>query len=418
MFLADVDPADVSSSGWGLLIPAGCPPEILEALSPLLERRQEQAGRLFRILEYRADESAHEFLRRHGARLDSTDPEIVPGYLLIVGGPTTISLDVQALLGIYFAVGRLECDSTEGYANYAAALIRAESAPPPLQRRMSVFVPGTTSSPLAAGAVRRFAEPLLGSVAKKPSWMTELVADGQAAKAALLSLLSRPEPDLLVTLCPGVTFPPHDPRHAGCQGALLCDGHLSAGPRLSVDVPASHYVAAADIPDQADLTGRVIMNVGSFSAGTPQLDALALLMFNEQRFLASEASLSPLVRRLLGHSRAPLAVIGQVDRLAVSGPPDQAWNDLHEFARQLVLRLVRGDRVGFAMMSARAQWPALSARLAELFVDAQAGLPTDDHAMAAIWANKETLRSLVVLGDPAVRFTPSSANADPQESAR
>src|SRR4051812_16670677 len=71
-----VDPTDLGQAGWGLIMPAGADPVILEALGELREHRraQAQAGgsdHYYREFVdghgYRPGESKQDFLRRHGA---------------------------------------------------------------------------------------------------------------------------------------------------------------------------------------------------------------------------------------------------------------------------------------------------------------------------------------------------------------
>ena len=42
------DPNDLKQAGWGVILPAGISPDIVTALKPLLDRRKEQAGDLYK----------------------------------------------------------------------------------------------------------------------------------------------------------------------------------------------------------------------------------------------------------------------------------------------------------------------------------------------------------------------------------
>jgi hypothetical protein len=65
------DPRNLARAGWGVIFASDADGAIEEALAPLLERRQQQAGALFRILRgdagHRPGEEKPAFLARHGA---------------------------------------------------------------------------------------------------------------------------------------------------------------------------------------------------------------------------------------------------------------------------------------------------------------------------------------------------------------
>src|SRR4029434_10615443 len=44
------DPEDLQQAGWGIVLPNDISPEVLTALKPLLDRRQQQAGNLYKEL--------------------------------------------------------------------------------------------------------------------------------------------------------------------------------------------------------------------------------------------------------------------------------------------------------------------------------------------------------------------------------
>ena len=107
------DPNDLKQAGWGVIFPAGISADVVAALKPLLERRQQQAGPLYKeFAGYPAGQSARDWLNRKGVAFSLVDPALgVPLYLLLVGGPKQIPFEFQYLLDSYWNVGRLDFDT-------------------------------------------------------------------------------------------------------------------------------------------------------------------------------------------------------------------------------------------------------------------------------------------------------------------
>jgi hypothetical protein len=80
--VAGVNPEKLDKAGWGVVFAHDTPPAVREALKPLLDRRQEQAGKHYREYwgpnAYRPKESKIDFLARHGAGPGPADPKNVP----------------------------------------------------------------------------------------------------------------------------------------------------------------------------------------------------------------------------------------------------------------------------------------------------------------------------------------------------
>ncbi|MEO7274090.1 MAG: hypothetical protein ABIX28_08410 [Vicinamibacterales bacterium] len=404
MFTPDADPSNLAETGWGIVLPAGESSEtvgVLQALEPLLARRREQAGDRFRVLEYRRGEDAHSFLARYGEQLGAPSLIDVPGYLLLIGAPSHIPFDVQVMLCLYYAVGRLAFDSVEEYASYAAATAQHEDAPERPRHRVVAFAPGAASNPPLDGADACVAESVSRVPRKGPAPQTELVVGPSATRHGLLEALAGGPSDLLFTVTHTLVYPPGHPRQRDRQGSLLC-----APSGSDADTMDDRVLAAADLSDDVDLRGMISVHAGSFCAGTGQVDSLAVQAFKEQHLLAPEALVGPLPRRLLGRARPVLAVIGQIDRLALWGPVEQRWTKLTPLLQDLHIRLIRRNRVGHALSGAAVAWASLSAQLAEALSRISPSRPADEAGIAATWAHKETVRSVVLIGDPAVRLAP------------
>jgi hypothetical protein len=144
------DPARVEEVGWAVMFPADMHPrvreEIKEALQPLLELRQEQAGDLFRLYEggeaYRPGERKDQLCERLGVGPGLVDPREMPFYVLLVGTPEQIPYELQYQLDVMRGVGRLDFGSdVDAYAAYARNVVAAETGAVALPRRAAFFAP-------------------------------------------------------------------------------------------------------------------------------------------------------------------------------------------------------------------------------------------------------------------------------------
>ncbi len=142
-----VRPRNLESAGWGVLFAEDTDPAIKEALRPLLEHRRNLVSRgdSRRYHEYAGtdglwqDESKSRFLARHGIGPGPVNPEKVPYYLLLVGGPEKIPFAFQHQLGVQYAVGRVAFETPEEYEQYALNVVEAETRLEPQARRATFF---------------------------------------------------------------------------------------------------------------------------------------------------------------------------------------------------------------------------------------------------------------------------------------
>ena len=123
------DPNDLKQAGWGIVLPADVPSDVMTALKPLLELRQQQAGSFYKELGgYVPGRSARDWLNGKGVSCAVVDPKKgVPLYLLLVGGPKQIPFEFQYMLDSYWNVGRLDFDTPADYRAYAEAVVAYET---------------------------------------------------------------------------------------------------------------------------------------------------------------------------------------------------------------------------------------------------------------------------------------------------
>jgi hypothetical protein len=418
-----VDTGDLAEAGWGIIFPHDSDPAIEGALAKLIDHRREQAEktdkRRFKIFRgvdgYQPEEKPLEFLVRHGSGYGYADPDELPFYLLLVGDPTEIPFSFQYQLDVQRAVGRIAFDSIEGYEQYARSVVQAEQAEP-RPRTATFFGVRNADDPATNLSATALVAPLAERIGEKcPTWKDGIrtVLGADATKARLGRLLGGDEtPTFLFTASHGMGFPKDHARQHEDQGALLCQDW--PGPKAwrgHGEIPKDFYLAADDIPDDAQLHGTMAFHFACYGAGTPSQNDFAHLKLKEPMEIASAAFVAALPRRLLGHpGGSALAVIGHVERawsysIAWDGDPR-----LNAFIATLQL-LLEGQPVGAALDAFNLQYAELSSLLAEEWKQARFGKVIDEFYVSRLWTADNDARSYVIAGDPAVRLNTSDTPA-------
>jgi hypothetical protein len=360
-----VDPKKLDQSGWAVIFPAEMDAQrrtnIQKALRRLLMRRQEQAGKLFKIYQgaqgYRKGETKDKFLQRHKVGAGAADPEQMPFYVLLIGSPEEIPYEFQYQLDVMRGVGRLDFgDDYDAYARYAESVVMAEEGQVKLPRRAAFFgvkTPGDKATQLSADYL---VEPLYqnlqvcepdNDIKLEAEWqLDKYIGKDQATKAQLKNLLGgdpAQTPALLLTASHGMEFGPGNPKQQiECQGALLCQDWPGPGGSLGPE----HYFAGKDLADDANVAGLIAMFFACYGAGTPKLDQFAAQAFKKRKEIAPSSFIAALPKQLLSHGA--LAVIGHVERawgysfVMPSGDPD------HQAFVTALRKLMNGEPVGLA----------------------------------------------------------------------
>ncbi|NJL27432.1 MAG: hypothetical protein HC897_05825, partial [Thermoanaerobaculia bacterium] len=271
---AGIDTRELANVGWGVVFTHDTPPGVREALAPLLEHRRGQAeavaeGR-YQELTYFPGESKLRFLARYGVGPGFVDPDQMPYYLLLVGGPEAIPFAFQYQLGVQYAVGRIAFDTLDEYARYAAAATAADGRAHRSAPRAVLFGVENPDDPLTRLTVDHLVYPLARRLGDRlAAWRVETVVREQATKARLAELLGGEQtPDLLLTASHGVCFRAGDPSQMPHQGALVCSdwpGPKAWRGRLRED----HFFSGDDLGENARLEGLVSCHFACFTAGTP-----------------------------------------------------------------------------------------------------------------------------------------------------
>lgn len=414
-----VDARDLAQSGWGVIFPPNVDPAMQDALRPLLEFRKAQATKLqnrYREYTYRPDESKNVFLARNGAGPGAVDPDKVPYYLLLVGDPEKIPYAFQYQLDVAYAVGRIQFDSVDEYAQYAQSVVRAEQEDFSLEKRAAFFGVVNADDPSTQASADHLIAPLSDKLRVQESgWTLDTYTAQDATKARLEGLVQDKTPALLFTASHGAGFDLGDPRQLKHQGALICREWEGPVAMKGRPIPQSMYYAMDDVTADAHVHGMVAFHFACFGAGTPRYDEFSHLKqgLRERTQIAPSSFLAKLPKKLLGHPKGgALAVIGHVDRAwGSSFLWNQSVDQLSTFESTLT-RLMEGWPVGAAMEFFNERYAELATGLSSSLEDIKFNKKVDPLELANTWTANNDARGYVVLGDPAVRLRVNGKTRD------
>jgi hypothetical protein len=420
------DPLDVARVGWAVVYGPGVSAEARDALAPLLARRRVQVPPdRCKDLEVRAGEGMRAWLRRHGADVGKVSPTKVPYYLLLVADPEAVPFELQYLLDLDYAVGRLHFDTPGQYRQYADSVVAYETAGAAPHGKEVLYWgtrhPGDFPTRLSADSL---ITPLFEGVASDPDegappaglcgFRSRCRKGAGATKAALAEALGPggPPPALLFTASHGLGWPRGDARQLPAQGALLCQDWTGFG-----SVRPEHYFAAADLAP-CRVHGLVAFFFACFGAGTPRADNFAFgadapAAGGPERLLADRPFVAALPQALLSHPQGgALAVLGHVERAWVHSfqPLDESFRPVGGVGpnltmfRNCVARILSGEPVGHATREISEKYAFLSVQLLSLLTPAEGRQAEAERALVNAWIERTDAQNYVLLGDPAVRL--------------
>ena len=413
-----VELTKLEEAGWGVIFHEHVPQEVVAALEPLVKLRGKQAGDRCKVLDYKQGEQVRDWYRRHRISAGNVDPEIVPYYLLIVGPPDLIPFDFQYLLGVEYAVGRLDFETAAEYERYARSIADYEGASgiangkeisfwgtrhagdPATNLSASMLIePLANGIPNALGALKR---PIHAQV----GYTRRLSLGDDATKERLLADLHAAQPPaMLFTASHGMAVRPGRPNQSTAQGALLCQDWPGFG-----SVQAQHFLAAADVADDANVKGLVAFLFACFSDGTPDIDQFPMDLSQAGATAppANKPFTAALPRRLLAHPNgSALTVIGHIDRawgfsIQAAKVPDA---QIATF-RNSIGYILSGAPVGYAVCGQfGSRFATLSAELATATSPTvPAAMRLSDRELVVRWLERNDAQNYVLLGDPAARI--------------
>jgi hypothetical protein len=409
------DPGDLTQCGWGVVYSPSVTPQIKDALKPLLDHRRSQAAP-FKIFDgpdgYLSGDQATDWLKRRKVRMDVVNPDNgVPFYLLLVGPPDEMPFEFQYSLDIYWAVGRLWFDTPEEFRRYAESVVRYEdsAAPVPTSRRGVIFATEHDFDQATQLFMRQVARPLSADDGGAPAtvWTRAKFAldarlGEKATRAALAEVLRAGKegvPALLVSGSHGVECPFDDPRQADVQGAIICQDWTGFGA-----IKPEHWFGASDVPVDARLHGMIHFFFACYGGGCTEFDDYDRR--NKQpRRIANKPFFSRLPQTMLAHpGGGALAVLAHIERAWAYSFQGQRGGAQVQGFRDVIGRLLRGQRIGQATDMFNIRWAAISTELSEMQAELARGAEVPMRTLGNLWISRDDARNFVVLGDPAVRL--------------
>lgn len=413
-----VDSTKLEEAGWGVIFHEKTPDDVRAALKPLIDRRKQQAGALFKEFDYKGGEQTRAWLQRQRTSAGNVDPEIVPYYLLMVGPPDLIPFEFQYLMGVEYAVGRLSFATAAEYERYGRSVVAYETAQAlPTAKQISYWGTRHEGDPATQMSAAMLIDPLANGMPdavgalKRPihadvGYQRLLAADDDATKERLLANFHAAKPPaFLFTASHGMAVRANKPNQLDTQGALLCQDWTGFG-----SVRPEHFLAASDIGNDANVNGLVAFLFACFGNGTPDIDQFPMDLSQAASApkLAAKPFIAALPQRLLAHPNGgALAVIGHIDRAwgfsiqapKVSGPQIGPFRNSLGF-------IMDGKPIGYALGgNFGARYASLSTALATaVSPTAPSTARLTDRDLVGLWLERNDAQNYLLLGDPAVRI--------------
>jgi len=382
----------------------------------LIEHRRRQAGVRYRRFTVDCAESARVFLRRHGALPGVVDPNRIPYYLLIVGDPDSIPFNFQQQLSVSLAVGRVFFKEVESYTHYAESLVDAETRGIAHSQRATFFAVQNDDDAVTVRLANQLIIPLAKQLsARLPEWTVEVFTGSETTKPRLRRLIEGEQiPSFLLISSHGLQFPPGHNNQEEKQGSIVC--REWSGPRQQTRITGEHYFSADDIDDHARFHGLIVFLLSDFSGGTPSVDdflpkpSIGKVSQGENgNVLAPKDFIGRLPQRLLSHPNGgALAIVARIQHSwtpSLNSSLDNRSAFSVDVFEDVLTRLFRGRRIGHALRPICDLQASTAVLLADLVQEIQDGAAlVSQEDVALLWARYADARSLIVLGDPAVRI--------------
>jgi hypothetical protein len=432
-------PNDLTEQRWGVIVPEGKDgDELFARVKALVElREQEQNAQLDCIRLGEPFRVPPKMSFQDGARwIQTTLNQMLdwrrPRYLLIVGRPDQVSIELQQALSVYYFVGRLAFDKLDGYSQYAAKAV--EFARPDrlssTARVLSYTVRTASGLDATDDGFIKLMKPIVNLSAAEAAATAKLIAGGRAAGTRIkepftdmspgagsatvdnfLEMARDPNPTVLMSLSHGV---------GRSKKNQWTEAELRRSQGMMYFGSGADPLRAEDVATGDFLPGGIWYFFACFGAGTPSISAywhwLQKIAPNVDvlRALPKEgtAFIAALPQAALANPRGPLAVMGHLDL---------AWNysydskmTAHSGQAQRFMNLASlagrdadPRRVGQVFQTLLRGLPEVQSELADHYDnDARAAATNaaqsaDERERATLWMLRQDLRAYILLGDPA-----------------
>ena len=418
----DVDPAEPSQAGWGIIFHKDEDERVKQAMTVLIDHRRNQLGEQHvKVLTYLGPEveDYRQFLARHGVGLGDIVPTKIPYYLLLVGSPEHIPFDFGQNLDVEYAVGRLHFDRVEDYTCYVKSLIEYETLENPAPNVKDAVFFGTRHefdiatqlsadhlmAPLINGIPESNNVPAQPGIAQKWGFRLRQYLGPKATKAELTNIFAdtanRNCPAFIFTATHGMGWLTPNPSQKSKQGALICQNWPGFG-----DITPDHYFAASDIPSQSKIHGMISFNFACYGAGTPRDNRFTDKLNQIPSQIADTPFLAALPKTLLAHPNGgALACIGHIDRAwgCSIRPRGLSTAQLLPF-QNAISRIMIGQPVGYAMKDFNERYASFSTYISEKLEHIRFGMAIEENDLSWNWIERNDAQGYAIVGDPAVRL--------------
>ena len=416
---------------WGVIAPQGEAGErLLDAMAPLMSRREEQQGARVEVYRVPARLSLDEAARwkKRIFRPETGLETHVPRYQLVLGDLDQVPASIQTALGTDGFVGRLAFDLVDDYRAYVDKVLAWEARPSSARvgdAMLHTVHDGTAATGDGYRGIMQPGHEILRERRHLGEVQARYVRDVSSLHPHpddLWDIADSDRPRVVLTLAHGEGAP-----RAGWPSAEAQRREQGA-----VSFGNGRRIGASDVARRVFLPGGVWFSLACFGAGTPATSAyqawvdelvrLGHLGRDVARVRDSLALDRPFIaalpKALLANPHGPLAFIGHIDlawSYSFADIDDRPGHHRPGRFAELMKSLLARNRVGVAFRSVSRFLGEVSTELVGLDENGEPGSEREQARRAHLWMLRHDLAGYVVLGDPAVRLP--LASDDPMATA-